>query len=64
MYELQNEKKVFYDIFTFRLQRIYIHFKMQNTTLKYFNNGCLNCEKVLSLNMTSTTKVKVEHFHS
>ena len=28
--------------FIFPIKRINIHLKMQNTTIKYFNNSCLN----------------------
>ena len=35
----QNVKKVLLFNFTFHIQRINIHFKLQNTTLKYFNNS-------------------------
>ena len=34
------QKSVLWLKFTFHIQRIYIHFKMQNTMLKYFNNSC------------------------
>ena len=46
--------------FTFRIQRIYIHFEIQNTTLNNSITVAKYCEKFLRLNMTSTTRVKVE----
>ena len=35
------------------------NFKIQNTILRNFNTVAKICEKVVRLNMTSTTKVKV-----
>ena len=60
----QNVKKCFMIKFHIHIQRIYIHFKIQNTTLKQFKLTVAKFyEKVLRLSMTSTTKVKVEQVH-
>ena len=48
--------------FSFQIKRIYIHFinLHQNSLITVVKS----CEKVLRLNMTSTTKVKEEKFQS
>ena len=49
----QNVKKFYDYIYTFHIQRINIHFKMQNTALNILITVDKTCEKVLRL--------KVEH---
>ena len=39
-------------------------YRFQNTTLNILPTVAKTCKKVLRLNMTSTTNLKVEHFHS
>ena len=44
-------------------KRININLKIQNTTLKYFNNSCLNLRESPQMSyMSLTTKVKVAKF--
>ena len=41
-----------------------MHYKLQNTTIKYINTGAKTYEKVLMLSMASVTEVKVENFQT